>query len=279
MATVTAPTGSVEAGVLRIELPGTPLESRLAAALFDLVPSPDDLDAPAVLLLTGPRAGDFAGLGAVPDQNLRHGPPASESMETRGSPPHPVLPLGLRDGFPGGQVARCISALAGFSGISVAALTGDAMGCGAELALACDLRVAWNGARLRFPHVAHGRVPACGATQRLPRLVGPGAAFRMLLLGEEIRGEDMVVLGLAAATEPTADAAGATATELAARLARQSAPALRACKEAVLGGGDLTLRGGLRLEADLAILLHTSQDRAEGIRAFLEKRPPRFVET
>jgi len=256
MATVTAPSASLEAGVLRIELPGTPLDAALASALLDLIPSPDDLEAPPVLLLSAPPGGDFAGVGAVSDPNS--------------------LPIGLRDGFVGGQVARCVQALAGFSGISVTALSGDAVGCGAELALACDLRVAWSGARIGFPHVAHGRVPACGATQRLPRLVGPGAAFRMLLLGEEVSGEDMVTLGLAASAAPTPEATRAAAAELATRLAAQAAPALRACKEAVLSGADLTLRDGLRLEADLAVLLHTSHDRAEGIRAFLDKRAPRF---
>ena len=258
MTTTTAggPRRTVAGGVLRIELPGAPLDAGLATAISELVPAADDLDAPAVVLLTTPPDGEFAGLGVEPAGG--------------------ALAAGLRDGHPGGEVARCVAAVGAFPGVSVAALSGDARACGAELALACDLRVVWTGARIGFPHVRLGRMPACGATQRLPRLIGPGAALRLLLLGDEPKGEEMVALGLAATAAATPQATVAAAVELAERLAAQAASALRACKEAVLEGVDLTLRDGLRLEADLAVLLQTTHDRAEGLRAFLEKRPPRF---
>jgi enoyl-CoA hydratase len=264
------PSSRIETGVLRIALPGSPLDARLARELASLLPPADDLDAPAVLLLVAPAGGEFAGLGVA-------GQPDGKGAGAHQVAGRDSLPLGLRDGGPGGEVAACIRALAAFAGISVAALSGDARGCGAELALACDLRVAWEGARLGFPHVSYGVAPAGGATQRLPRLIGPGAAFRALLLGEEIGGEELVALGVAAASAPTSQATLTAATELASRLAAQSSTALRACKEAVLAGIDLPLREGLRLEADLAVLLQSTADRAEGIRAFLEKRPPRFT--
>ena len=253
---MTEPAARIERGVLYITLPGTPLDSVLATALHRLLPEPDDLSAASVVLLDAPPHGEFAGLGA-----------AAADGE---------LPSGLRDGGPDGAVARCIEALASLESITVASLSGDARGCGAELALACDLRVAARTARLGFPHVACGRVPAGGATQRLPRLVGPGPAFRALVLGEEIDGDEMVRLGLAVRATPTAQAAAEEAKTLAGRLGEQSPTALRACKEAINAGVDLTLRDGLRLEADLAVLLQTTHDRAEGLRAFLEKRPPRF---
>lgn len=242
-------------GVLHIELSGAPFDAGIAAELEALIPPPDDLAAPPVLLVTAPADGDFAPLG-----------PAAQGG----------LPPGLRDGGPGGTVTRCVDRLAGYAGITVAALCGETAGCGAELALAFDLRVAAAGAALSFPHVRHQRVPAGGATQRLPRLAGPGAAARALLLGEPLATAELAACGLVTAVLPDGAAAVAEAAELAASLAAQSAPALRACKEAVLAGADLPLREGLRLEADLAVLLQTTNDRAEGVRAFLEKRPPRF---
>ena len=242
--------------MLHVELPGKPFDATLAAALLEMIPAADDLEAVPVLLLTAPAGADFAPLGV-----------AAASGD---------LPPGLRDGAPGGVVARCVERLARFAGISVAALCGETAGCGAELALACDLRVASTGGSLSFPHVRHQRVPGCGATQRLPRLAGPAAALRILLLGQAVAGPRLEELGLATVVAGNEAAAMAAAVALAETLAAESAPALRACKEAVLGGADLSLREGLRLEADLAVLLHTSADRTEGIRAFLEKRPPRL---
>lgn len=246
---------SVEGGLLVVELPGTPLDADLASAVLDVLPPIDDLDAPHVLLLTAPCGGEWAGLGqAAPGD----------------------LPPGLRDGGPTGPVAALCDRVASFAGVSVVALVGDARGCGAELALACDLRIVWSQARLGFPHVAAGRMPACGATQRLPRLAGMGTATRLLLLGEEVDGAAMVDLGLAWRSRPTPEETAAEARVVAAALAAGSATAIRACREAAIEGFDLPLRDGLRLEADLAVLLHTTHDRAEGLRAFLEKRPPRF---
>lgn len=253
--TTAVPRVERQGGLLSIELPGTPLDASLASAVLDCLPPPDDLDAPAVLLLAAAPGGEWAGLGRATGDDL---------------------PPGLRDGDPTGSIAVLVDRVGAWPGVSLAAVVGDARGCGAELALACDLRVVWAEARLHFPHVAHGRMPACGATQRLPRLAGVGAAVRLLLLGEEVRGAELVDLGLAYSAPATPQAALAEAKSLARRLAAQSATALRACKEAATAGLDLTLREGLRLEADLAVLLHTTPDRTEGLRAFLEKRPPRF---
>ena len=250
------PRARVADSVLQITLPGTPLDAALARALYRLLPSPEDLEASSVVLITS--AGDDVA-------------PLGDRKEGE------ALPPGLCDGGPGGDVAFCIDALANLDAVTVLALSGNAQGCGAELAIACDLRIAAARAHIWFPHLRFGRMPACGATQRLPRLIGPGPAFRALMLQEGIGGEAMVRLGLAASLADSPDGAIAQARELAITLAQQSAPALRACKEAVLGGGDLPLREGLRLEADLAVLLQSTHDRAEGLRAFLEKRPPRFT--
>lgn len=157
----------------------------------------------------------------------------------------------------------------------IAAINGDALGQGLELALACDLRIAADTARFALPQINSGLIPWDGATQRLPRLVGRAKAVEMLLTGQPIDAREAYHLGLVSEILPTEDLlpkAMATAQAMASR-----APlALKYAKEAMLKGVDLTLEQGLRLESDLYFLLQTTEDRTEGIRAFLEKRPPRF---
>lgn len=157
----------------------------------------------------------------------------------------------------------------------VAAINGDALGQGLEVALAADLRVAAQTARFGLPQVREGLLPWDGGTQRLPRLVGRAQALRLLLLGETIDAAEAQRIGLVhrlAAPE----ALVATAEEMARGIASAAPVAARYAKEAVRQGLDLSLAQGLRLEADLALLLHTTRDRAEGIRSFLERRQPRF---
>ncbi|MBI4492772.1 MAG: enoyl-CoA hydratase/isomerase family protein [Chloroflexi bacterium] len=171
--------------------------------------------------------------------------------------------------------AEATAALARLGPPVVAAVGGDAVGPAWELALACDLRLAAAEAHLGSPEVRWGRIPAAGGTQRLARALGPTAALRLLLLGEVLAAPAALELGLVHRLAP--------ASELEARLEellnglRAGAPiALGYAKEAVHRAVDLPLADGLRLEADLAALLQTTRDRAEGIRAFLERRPPRF---
>ena len=157
----------------------------------------------------------------------------------------------------------------------IAAINGDALGPGLELALSCDIRLAAYRARFGFPEVAGGLIPAGGGTQRLPRVVGRGKALEMILTADTITAEEALEIGLVSKVVPGKELA-AEAETLARDMAAKGPIALKFIKEAVSKGLDLTLEQGLRLEADLYFLLHTTKDRTEGIKAFLEKRKPKF---
>ena len=160
----------------------------------------------------------------------------------------------------------------------IAAIRGYALGGGLELALACDLRLASEDAQLGLTEINLAIIPGGGGTQRLPRLIGRGRALEMILTGARIDAREALRIGL---VERVVDAASvlAAARELARSLAEKAPVALRYAKEAVVKGLELPLANGLRLEADLATLLRTTEDRVEGAKAFLEKRKPRFTGT
>lgn len=157
----------------------------------------------------------------------------------------------------------------------VAAINGDAVGQGLEIALAADLRIAVLDARFGLPHVGHGVIPWDGGTQRLARLVGPGRATELLLTGELIDAPEAWRIGLINRLVER-ETLQAVVESVAAQIAQAAPIAARYAKEAVVKGMDISLDQGMRLEADLSILLHTTRDRAEGIRSFLERRSPRF---
>jgi enoyl-CoA hydratase/carnithine racemase len=185
------------------------------------------------------------------------------------------LGLPARVAWPPRTWADGLAAIARLPMPVVAAVRGEARGWGMALALACDLRVVATGAALSLPEVGVGRLPGGGVTQRLTRLVGPARAADLVLLGRRLTGRDAVAWGLA--TRAVAPArVDATAAGLAATLARHGAIALRYAKEAVLRALDLPLADGVRLEHDLYVLLQTTADRREGVRAFIERRSPRF---
>jgi enoyl-CoA hydratase/carnithine racemase len=124
-----------------------------------------------------------------------------------------------------------------------------------------------------MPQVVQGRLPAFGGTQRLPRAIGAERALRVLLLGAGIPGRQAVEWGLAARLASRADAG---ARRLAGDLLERGPIALRFAKEAVRRSLDFSLDDGARFEHDLYVLLETTRDRAEGVRAFLAKRSPKF---
>jgi len=157
----------------------------------------------------------------------------------------------------------------------IAAINGDAVGQGLELALAADLRIAVRGARFGLPHLSRGAMPWDGGTQRLPRIVGRAKAMELLLTGEIIDAQEARRIGLVSRTvEP--EELRELADRVAVQIAGAAPVAARYAKEAVTAGADIPLADGMRLEADLSILLHTTRDRAEGIRSFFERRQPRF---
>jgi len=167
------------------------------------------------------------------------------------------------------------SAIANIDRPVIAAINGDALGQGLELALSCDIRLASHRARFGFPQVALGLIPMDGGTQRLPRIVGKGKALELILTAETINAEQAFEIGLVNKVV-TQENLASEVEALAKTLASKGPIALRYIKEAVNKGLDLTLEQGLHLEADLYFILHTTADRTEGIKAFLQKRPPQF---
>ena len=155
------------------------------------------------------------------------------------------------------------------------ALNGDAFSAGLELALACDVRIAAEGARLGLPETAMGILPLAGGTQRLARLVGRAKALEMILTAEPIEAQEALCIGLVSAVTPQ-ERLMAEAEAIAGRLAERGPLAVQYAKEAIRRGLEMPLEQALRYETDLAIILQTTEDRAEGVRAFLEKRPPQF---
>jgi enoyl-CoA hydratase len=157
----------------------------------------------------------------------------------------------------------------------IACIEGDAIGAGLELALACDVRIASDGAMFAMPDVEMQTIPHAGGTQRLPRIAGPGVAARMLLVGEPLDASAGLRCGLVNRVLPRADVRAA-GEALARRIADMGPLAVRYAKEAIQRGVDMPLEQALRYETDLTVILQTTSDRAEGVRAFLEKRTPNF---
>ena len=175
---------------------------------------------------------------------------------------------------PGAQY-KVAASIAAIDRPVIAAINGDALGQGLELALSCDIRLASQRARFGFPQVASGLIPMDGGTQRLPRIIGKGKALELTFTADTIDATEALEIGLVSKIVPPAELA-AEAETLAETMVSKGPIALRYAKEAVNKGLDLTLEQGLRLEADLYFLLQTTADRTEGIKAFLEKRTPQF---
>jgi enoyl-CoA hydratase/carnithine racemase len=157
----------------------------------------------------------------------------------------------------------------------VCAVQGAALSAGLELALTADIRIAATDARFGLPDIAEGRLPLAGGSQRLPRAVSRSRALAMLLGAEALDAAAALRAGLVSRVV-AAESLTAEAEAVARRVAERGPVALRYAKEAVLRGLEMPLEQALRYETDLSIILQTTADRAEGVRAFFDKRPPRF---
>lgn len=173
------------------------------------------------------------------------------------------------------SLAGPAEAVAGLNCPAIAAINGAALGMGLELALSCDLRFASANATFGLPQITQGYMPLDGGTQRLPRIVGKGKALEMVLTGEIIGAQAALEIGLVNQVVSQADFSS-WIESTAGNISSKAPLAVRYVKEAVNHGLDLTLEQGLRLEADLYFLLHTTEDRTEGIHSFLQKRPPQY---
>lgn len=156
---------------------------------------------------------------------------------------------------------------------TIAAVNGFALGGGLELALACDLRVASQKAKLGLPEVGLGIIPGFGGTQRLPRLIGRGRALDLIFTARHVPAEEALQLGL---VNRVAEDALQAAQELAQQILKNGPVALALAKESVSRGENLDLAEALEIEADLFGLACQTQDMKEGTKAFLEKRAANF---
>ena len=167
------------------------------------------------------------------------------------------------------------NAIDGFPKPIIAMVNGYCLGGGCEVALACDLRIASDKASFGQPEINLGIIPGGGGTQRLTRLVGEGKAMEMILSGEIISAETALSIGLVNQVVP-ADQLETKTMEIANRIAEKSPIALRLAKESVKIASRSNLDEGLRREVDLFALCFSSEDKDEGVKAFLEKRRPEF---
>jgi enoyl-CoA hydratase/carnithine racemase len=160
--------------------------------------------------------------------------------------------------------------------LTIAAINGHALGGGYEIALACDTRIAAEGRyRIGLPEVTLGLLPGTGGTQRLPRLIGRGRALLMMATGQSVTPDEAERLGMVDRLVP-ADELLDHVTEVAATVAKGAPLAIAATKRAVHRGADLDLDEGLRIELEELAPLFASEDAAEGMAAFLEKRSPDY---
>jgi enoyl-CoA hydratase len=170
---------------------------------------------------------------------------------------------------------RVFDLMAGFPKPVVAMINGFCLGGGCELAASCDLRVASDRARFGQPEIKLGLIPGGGGTQRLPRLIGTGQTMRLVLSGEMIDAAEAARIGLVEMVVPHDELRERT-LELASAIAARSPLTLRVAKEAVRASESLSLDDGIRYERDLFCLCFSSEDKAEGVDAFLNKRQPEW---
>ncbi len=157
----------------------------------------------------------------------------------------------------------------------IAMVNGFCLGGGNELALACDLRICSENAKFSQPEINLGIMPGGGGTQRLTRLIGEGRSMEIMLTGDMIDAETAQRFGLVNHVYP-ADQLEAETMKLANKIATKAPIALQLCKEAVKFASRSNLDEGLRREVDLFAICFSTEDKQEGVSAFLEKRKPEF---
>src|SRR3954451_23024246 len=170
---------------------------------------------------------------------------------------------------------RVFTAIERFPKPVIAAVNGFALGGGCELALACHIRIASDKAQLGLPEVTLGIIPGYGGTQRMARLLGKGKALELILTGDRIPAAEAERIGLVNRVVPS-DQLMSTCEELARKIMSRGPLAVTAAIEAVMSGSEMPIEEGFFLEATLFGLLASTDDRKEGMGAFLEKRAANF---
>jgi enoyl-CoA hydratase/carnithine racemase len=235
--------------VVRIERP--PLNALSGALLDDLAATARDLaadsDVKAVVVFGGSKA--FA---AGADISEFGGPDEARAIARR-----------FRSAFDAiGDIPRPV----------IAAINGVALGGGLELALACDLRVAADNARVGQPEILLGVIPGAGATQRLPRLIGPARAKELIWSGRQVKADEALAMGIVDRVVPAAELEEA-ALAWAASFASGAVVAMGVAKTVIDGGLGGRLDDGLDLEADAFADVFGTEDAVTGVRSFLEEGP------
>ncbi len=157
----------------------------------------------------------------------------------------------------------------------IAAINGFALGGGNELAMCCDIRIAAENAVFGQPEVSLGIIPGYGGTQRLPRLIGPGKAKEIIFADERLPAQEAFRLGLVQRVVPKGQAVE-EAKKLLKRILGKGPVAIKMAKKAINEGLGMPLRKGLDLEAQCQSICFSTEDKDEGAKAFMEKRPPNF---
>jgi enoyl-CoA hydratase/carnithine racemase len=235
--------------VLRIDRP--PLNALSAAVLDELASAAreiaDDPDVKTVVVFGGPKA--FAA--------------GADISEFRGPAEARAIGAKFRDAYDAiGEIPRPV----------IAAINGVALGGGLELALACDLRVAADNARVGQPEILLGVIPGAGATQRLPRLVGPARAKELVWSGRQVKADEALAIGLVDRVVPASELEDA-ALAWAASFASGAVVAMGVAKIVIDGGVGGTLEDGLDLETEAFAEVFGTEDAATGVRSFLEHGP------
>lgn len=175
-----------------------------------------------------------------------------------------------------GNFGGAFETLAGFRGVSIAAINGYAMGGGLECALACDIRIAEAHAQMALPEATVGLLPCGGGTQNLAWTVGEGWAKRIILCGERIKAERAAQIGLVEEVVESGQSLD-RALALAESVGRQSPPAVSACKELIQHARAGNIAAAYQTERDAFVGLFDTRDQQEGVNAFLEKRAAQWV--
>ena len=157
---------------------------------------------------------------------------------------------------------------------SVAVINGYAFGGGLELALACTFRIATADAKMGLPEIKLGVIPGYGGTQRLPRVIGEARALEMIMTGRTVAADEAERMGLVSRIVDGEALDGAV--DFARTFSGFSLPVLAMAREAVMRAGDTPINEGLKIEADLNTLAFQTEDAAEGMTAFIEKREAKF---
>ncbi len=243
-------------GILKLNRPQA-LNALNSKVISELVSALDQMEKevmPKVLIITGAGEKAFvAGTDIIEMEKL-------SSFEARGF---------------ANDARKAIDKVAGLNRPVIAAINGFALGGGCELAMACDIRIASEKARLGQPETGLGIIPGSGGTQRLPRLVGPSKAKQLVFTGELIDAKTALEIGLVDKVVPP-DLLMEEAKKMAATIASKPKIALALAKSAINKGLDMDLQDGLSYEIECFAQCFAAQDQKEGMRAFSEKRKPSY---